>query len=68
MDNENERIICPGLEKEDVDTETSLRPRVLEDYIGQDKVKENLKIFIDAAKQRGEPLDHTLLYGPPGLG
>ncbi len=68
MDNKNERIICPGLEKEDVDTETSLRPRVLEDYIGQDKVKENLKIFIDAAKQRGEPLDHTLLYGPPGLG
>ena len=68
MDNENERIICPGLEKEDVDTETSLRPRVLEDYVGQDKVKENLKIFIDAAKQRGEPLDHTLLYGPPGLG
>lgn len=68
MDNENERIICPGLEKEDVDTETSLRPRILEDYIGQDKVKENLKIFIDAAKQRGEPLDHVLLYGPPGLG
>lgn len=68
MDNENEKIICPGLEKEDVDTETSLRPRILEDYIGQDKVKENLKIFIDAAKQRGEPLDHVLLYGPPGLG
>ncbi len=68
METDEERIICPGLEKEDVDTEVSLRPRVLEDYIGQDKVKENLKIFIDAAKQRGEPLDHTLLYGPPGLG
>ncbi len=68
MDLEEERIICPGLEKEDIDIETSLRPRVLEDYIGQDKVKENLKVFIEAAKQRNEPLDHTLLYGPPGLG
>lgn len=68
MEDNEERIICPGLEKEDVDIETSLRPKVIDEYIGQDKVKENLKIFIEAAKQRNEPLDHTLLYGPPGLG
>ena len=68
MDLNEERIICPGLEPSDSDIETSLRPRILEDYVGQEKVKENLKIFIEAAKQRGEPLDHTLLYGPPGLG
>ncbi len=68
MDLEEERIICPGLENADKEIETSLRPRVLEDYVGQEKVKENLKIFIEAAKQRNEPLDHTLLYGPPGLG
>lgn len=67
--NENEdRIICPVLEKEDIDIDSSLRPRTLDEYVGQDKVKENLKIFIEAAKQRNEPLDHTLLYGPPGLG
>ena len=63
-----ERIVCPGLENEDNDIETSLRPRVIDDYIGQEKVKENMKIFIEAAKKRGESLDHTLLYGPPGLG
>ena len=68
MDQNEERIICPGLEPSDCDIETSLRPRILEDYVGQEKVKENLKIFIEAAKQRSEPLDHTLLYGPPGLG
>ena len=69
MDLEEERIICPGLiEGVDEDIEVTLRPRTLEDYIGQEKVKENLKIFIDAAKQRGEPLDHSLFYGPPGLG
>ena len=68
MDELEERIICPGLEKEDLDIESSLRPRKLEDYVGQDKIKENLKVYIEAAKQREEPLDHTLLYGPPGLG
>ena len=68
MGDNEERIICPGLEKEDVDIETSLRPRTLDEYTGQEKVKENLKVFIEAAKQRNEPLDHTLLYGPPGLG
>lgn len=68
MDKDEERIVCPGLETEDNDIEVSLRPRVLDDYIGQEKVKENMKIYIEAAKKRGETLDHTLLYGPPGLG
>ena len=68
MDNQEERIVCPGLETEDNDIEVSLRPRVLDDYIGQEKVKENMKIYIETAKKRGETLDHTLLYGPPGLG
>ena len=63
-----ERIVCPGLEEKDIDIDISLRPKNLEEYIGQEKVKENLKVFIEAAKQRGEPLDHVLLYGPPGLG
>lgn len=65
---EEERIICPGLEKGENDYDTSLRPRVLDEYIGQDKVKENMKVYIEAAKKRNETLDHTLLYGPPGLG
>lgn len=53
---------------EDFDIETSLRPKKIEDYIGQNKVKEHLSIFVEAAKKRGESLDHVLLYGPPGLG
>ncbi len=53
---------------EDNETELTLRPKVLTEYIGQEKVKENLSVYIQAAKQRGEPLDHVLLYGPPGLG
>lgn len=65
---EEERIVCPGLEESDVDIEVSLRPKKLADYIGQEKVKSNMQIFIDAAKKRGESLDHVLLYGPPGLG
>ena len=52
----------------DSEIENSLRPLSLDEYVGQDKVKDNLKIFIEAAKNRGEPLDHVLLYGPPGLG
>lgn len=52
----------------DEDNELSLRPKTMEDYVGQTQVKENLQVFIEAAKNRGEPLDHTLLYGPPGLG
>lgn len=62
------RIVTPDYTAEDVDAEQSLRPRTLEDYTGQEKVKENLKIFIEAARKRGESLDHVLLYGPPGLG
>jgi len=62
------RIVSTGFTGEDVDIEDSLRPRRIDDYIGQEKVKENLKIFIEAAKGRGESLDHCLLYGPPGLG
>ena len=67
MDEQEERIICPGFSNEDGEIENSLRPKKLEDYVGQEKIKENLKIYIEAAKQREEPLDHTLLYGPPGL-
>lgn len=67
MDFEN-RIISRENMMEDSDTEFSLRPKTLSEYIGQDKVKENLAIFIEAAKQRGESMDHVLLYGPPGLG
>lgn len=64
----HERITEPDFRPEDVDIEYSLRPKMLTEYIGQDKVKENLKIFIEAAKARNESLDHVLLYGPPGLG
>lgn len=67
-ENRSERIIEPVLTTDDVDIEFNLRPKHLTEYIGQDKVKENLKIFIEAAKARGENLDHVLLYGPPGLG
>jgi len=63
-----DRVIAPARKDEDVQLETSLRPRRIEEYIGQEKVKENLRIAIAAAQQRGEPLDHVLLYGPPGLG
>ncbi len=62
------RITEPDFTPEDVDLEYSLRPKTLAEYIGQDKVKENMKIYIEAAKARGESLDHVLLYGPPGLG
>ncbi|MFW5647195.1 MAG: Holliday junction branch migration DNA helicase RuvB [Acetivibrio ethanolgignens] len=62
------RIITTELMDEDYKIENSLRPKLLCDYIGQTKAKENLKVYIEAAKQRGESLDHVLLYGPPGLG
>lgn len=62
------RIVSTGLTPEDSDVDFSLRPKRLDEYIGQTKAKENLKVYIEAAKQRGEPLDHVLLYGPPGLG
>jgi len=62
------RLISSSLGEEEAKTEYSLRPKRLEEYIGQHTVKEHMRIYIEAAKQRGEPLDHTLLYGPPGLG
>ena len=67
MDEEN--LLVPTIHDEEEDmAEISLRPKTLSEYIGQDKVKENMKIYIEAAKKRGEALDHVLLYGPPGLG
>lgn len=63
-----ERLVKPELASEDWELEASLRPRTLEEYIGQDRVRDNLRVFIRAADERGEPLDHVLLYGPPGLG
>ena len=67
MDEEN--LINPELINEEENRlENSLRPKTLDEYIGQTKVKENLRVYIEAAKKRGEPLDHVLLYGPPGLG
>lgn len=63
-----DRIISTGIKIEDQEIEGGLRPKLLNDYIGQDNIKEKLKIFIKAAQQRNEALDHVLLYGPPGLG
>jgi len=66
---EEESLLIPNLQGcEEEKQEFSLRPRTLNEYIGQTKVKENMKVYIEAAKKRGEPLDHVLLYGPPGLG
>lgn len=62
------RMTAPEFTPPDVELEFSLRPKTLNEYIGQDKVKENLAVYIEAARRRGEPLDHVLLYGPPGLG
>ena len=68
MDFEDERIITPHAMLEDSSEGNKVRPKVLSDYIGQSKVKENMTIYVEAAKARGEALDHVLLYGPPGLG
>ena len=62
------RMVAPQYSVEDVETEISLRPKHLSEYIGQEKAKENLSVYLEAAKMRNEPLDHILLYGPPGLG
>lgn len=62
------RLVSPEPVMEDNDADYSLRPHTLEDYVGQEKAKTNLRIYLEAAKMRGEPLDHLLLYGPPGLG
>ncbi|MBR6519179.1 MAG: Holliday junction branch migration DNA helicase RuvB [Oscillospiraceae bacterium] len=65
---DHERLISPIEHAEDFDSESNLRPQRLCDYVGQEKIKENLSIYLEAAKMRGEALDHLLLYGPPGLG
>ncbi len=65
---DDNRMISATLQQEEANLEGSLRPQTLTEYIGQEKVKKNLQIFIDAARMRGESLDHVLLYGPPGLG
>ena len=65
---DEERIITSTMKEEDFEIENSLRPKSLDDYLGQEKSKEQLRIFIDAALNRNEALDHVLLYGPPGLG
>jgi len=61
-------ITDPNIYPEEIQSESRLRPKTLDEFVGQDKIKENLRVFIEAAKQRSEPLDHVLLYGPPGLG
>lgn len=68
MNSKDERIITGSIQEEDMDSEITLRPKWISEYIGQDKAKGKLKIFIQAAKERKEPLDHVLLFGPPGLG
>ncbi len=65
---EEERLITTGFRQEDEDQEQSLRPHVLSEYIGQDRLKDTLSVYMQAATARHEPLDHILLYGPPGLG
>lgn len=68
VDGMEKRVISTQVQEEDLKIEKSLRPQTLDDYIGQQKAKENLKVYIEAAKARGEALDHVLFYGPPGLG
>ena len=69
MQMETEKLVRPDVENENEEKqENVLRPKTLNEYIGKSKVKENMKVYIEAAKKRGEPLDHVLLYGPPGLG
>lgn len=65
---EKKRVISTEIQEDDLKVEKSLRPQLLSEYIGQEKAKENLKVYIDAAKKRGESLDHVLFFGPPGLG
>ncbi|MEJ2519810.1 MAG: Holliday junction branch migration DNA helicase RuvB, partial [Desulfuromonadales bacterium] len=65
---EEDRLISAATTGDEGSFEMTLRPRILTEYIGQGKVKQNLKVFIDAARNRGESLDHVLFYGPPGLG
>ncbi|HZK33984.1 MAG TPA: Holliday junction branch migration DNA helicase RuvB [Bacillota bacterium] len=68
MEQQEDRIIASSMTEEDQEIEFSLRPKTIDEYIGQDKVKERMNIYIQAARERDEALDHVLLYGPPGLG
>lgn len=68
MDESATRITSGKLQEDELVLDTTLRPRRLEEFVGQEKIKDNLAIAVAAAQQRGEPLDHHLLYGPPGLG
>ena len=68
MFDDDERFVTGGFMDEDAEIEYGLRPKSLDEYVGQEKVKGNLEIYIQAALDRKEPLDHVLLYGPPGLG
>ena len=65
---DGERFLSSLNTDRDGDSDNTLRPKTMSDYVGQDKIKHNLAVYIEAAKGRGEPLDHVLLYGPPGLG
>ena len=65
---DEERILTSMKNEEETDVENSLRPVSMDEYVGQEKIKDNLSVYISAAKGRGEALDHVLLYGPPGLG
>ena len=65
---DKKRVISTDVIEEDLKIEGNLRPQYLDDYIGQEKAKNNLKVYIEAAKQRNDALDHVLFYGPPGLG
>src|SRR6188508_3614574 len=65
---EEARVLASSATREDEATEASIRPKKLDEYLGQETVREQLKIYIDAARQRGEALDHVLIFGPPGLG
>ena len=65
---EEERLVDQALRPEDIELDISLRPATLGEFVGQEKLKENLNVFVNAAKARGEALDHVLFYGPPGLG
>ena len=67
-DFDENRIITSTMQMDDVEIENNLRPKTLDEYLGQEKSKEQLSIFIEAARSRNEQLDHVLLYGPPGLG
>jgi Holliday junction DNA helicase RuvB len=68
MPTANDRLVTPNLHENENAIDQTLRPRALSDFVGQSRIKENLAIFMEAAKKRGEPLEHVLLYGPPGLG